>query len=260
MQTTKFLMILALAGAWACHQEARQTAHPTEEGKHAHEAHWGYEGEAGPDHWGEVAPLCKEGHEQSPVDLDAAPTHGSKELRFHYQASKLDVVNNGHTIQVNVDPGSFIEVGEARYELAQFHVHTPSEHALHGRLLGGEVHLVHKDAQGHLAVVGVWLDEDSSQEHDALDALWSHLLTEPGEVKFDDTVEPLRFLPSAHKAFHYRGSLTTPPCSEGVEWFVMEAPIKVSPAHLEAFARIFHHNNRPVQPLYGRAIEEDEVR
>lgn len=292
MQPTKFLLVLALAGALACQKGEREDADPENEervrqdlarfeqerarqgsapadqekarqdsahakaGKPEHEKHWGYEGKEGPDHWGEVDAICQKGKAQSPVNLDVSLTHKSKELHFHYRPTKLDVVNNGHTVQVKADSGSYIEVDGMRYQLDQFHVHTPSEHTLHGRTLGGEVHLVHKDeGSGRSAVVGIWLDEDSSLEHDALDAFWSHLLTKVGEVKSDDTVNPNDFLPTVHKVFHYQGSLTAPPCSEGIEWFVMEEPIKVSSEHLAAFKRIFPHNNRPVQPLNDRTVE-----
>ena len=226
-----------------------------------HKVEWGYEAENGPNVWGKLNSgysLCAVGMHQSPIDLvNPTPTE-LPAITFNYQPTTLDIRHNGHTIEVGYpaepDAGSWIEVDGTRYQLLQFHFHTPSEHTVAGELFDMEMHLVHKSEDGTLAVIGVLIEDGS--ENAAFNEIWAHLPTAAGETK---RVEHVTFnveelLPSARDTYRYEGSLTTPPCSEGVNWFVMTAPIEMSEAQIAAFAAIIHRNNRPVQPLNGREL------
>lgn len=237
-----------------------QVAH----GAQAHEAHpphWTYEGDAGPTHWSELAPefsLCAAGHAQSPIDLSGTRRQASPDLQFHYRPSHLNELNNGHTIQVNYDAGSSISVGGVRYDLVQVHFHIPSEHTVGGRAYAAEAHLVHKSADGQLAVIGLLIDRGAASQ--PLAQLWAHLPATEGPVHQESgNLNAARLLPSKHAAWRYEGSLTTPPCTEGVHWFVLESPITLSGEQLERLRGILHVNNRPVQPLHERTVSEDPL-
>lgn len=226
--------------------------------KHSHAVHWSYSGKLSPKHWASLSDeftLCSSGQHQSPVDLGAAikPTTGP--ISFHYQATPLQIVNNGHTIQVNCAPGSYAELGGKRYELAQFHFHSPSEHTVEGKHTEMEVHLVHRDSEGKLAVVGVFLKK--GQESASLKAVWKNLPQAESETTVEGVSEDASTLLPAHREYYsYPGSLTTPPCSEGVSWFVMAQAVDVSVEQIEAFRAIVTPNARPVQPLNGRGALE----
>jgi carbonic anhydrase len=228
----------------------------------AHEKpHWGYEGEAGPEHWGSLDPsfaACGEGKSQSPVDIvhaDATP-QDLPNIAFHYQPTAVKIINNGHSIQVNYDPGSYIEVEGTRYDLLQFHFHAPSEHAFDGQLLDMEMHLVHKSAEDKLAVVGVMLK--GGAENAAYQPVWDNLPAEEGpEQVIDLQVNAADLLPAEQLTYRYSGSLTTPPCSEEVSWFMMTTPVELSAEQIAAFEAIYKGNNRPVQPLNEREILVD---
>ena len=226
-------------------------------------AEWGYGPDDGPPVWGRLSSeyaLCAVGKHQSPIDLvDATPARVPV-VDFHYRPVALHVVNNGHTVEVGSTPVNWIEVDGARYELAQFHFHTPSEHTVAGDSFAMEVHLVHRNPAGALAVVGVFVRRGG--DHPLLALLAEHL-PEPGETLADPNVmiDASDVLPDASRSFRYEGSLTTPPCSEGVRWFVLETPIEASDADLAAFEAALGKNNRPVQPLNDRAlvIEDEEA-
>ncbi|HET8948282.1 MAG TPA: carbonic anhydrase family protein [Candidatus Polarisedimenticolia bacterium] len=235
-----------------------------EEKTQAHEAHpphWTYEGETGPAHWADLAPefsLCAAGHAQSPIDLSRTRPQASPELEFHYRPSHLNELNNGHTIQVNYDAGSWISVGGVRYDLAQVHFHIPSEHTVGGKPFAAEAHLVHRSADGHLAVIGLLIDRGAASRY--LAPLWEHLPATEGPVHQESgALNAARLLPKKHAAWRYEGSLTTPPCTEGVHWFVLESPITLSDEQLERLRGILHVNNRPVQPVYERTVSEDPL-
>jgi len=223
------------------------------------EVHWGYEGETGPDAWGSLDPFytaCSEGKQQSPIDITMLALQTLEDINFHYEPTALTILNNGHTIQVNYDDGSFVEFGGNRYALVQFHFHTPSEHSFAGQLAAKEMHLVHENAEGNLAVVGVMINE--GKKNAALAPVWEHLPAEEGQKQtFDVRVNVLDLLPAQHQTYRYSGSLTTPPCSENVTWFMMTNPIEMSISQLKAFKQIFQLNNRPVQPLNDREIVMD---
>jgi len=224
-----------------------------------HGTHWTYEGATGPAHWGSLDTAfakCAKGHAQSPIDI-AAPAGGTlSAITVKYQPTKINVVNNGHTIQVNYDSGSAIEVDGVRYKLIQFHFHVPSEHTIGGKPAAAELHLVHRSAKGHLAVIGVLMEVGA--ENAALAPLWAHLPAKAGPAqKVDARINAADLLPASHTTYRYNGSLTTPPCSEGVQWMVMTTPITVSDQQLASLKAILHGNNRPVQAIDGRTISSD---
>jgi carbonic anhydrase len=227
----------------------------------AEHPHWGYEGEGGPEHWGELDEAyeaCAIGQEQSPIDLASAAEQDIANITFSYQPSHVNILNNGHTIQVNYDEGSSIEVNGETYSLLQFHFHMPSEHTLTGQEFPGELHLVHQNAAGNLAVVGIFLEEGS--ENEALQPVWADLPASESDVETTgEMVDASQFLPEEQKTFRYPGSLTTPPCTEGVSWFVMVEPIEISADQIDLFKAIVSVSNRPVQPLGDRELIEDST-
>jgi carbonic anhydrase len=251
--STVLFIILLSACAPAASVPPTATSAPTA-------VHWTYEGEDGPAHWGELSPkyaACADGKTQSPIDLTGAEDKDLANIVFHYQPSKVNLINNGHTIQVNYDSGSYIEVDGVRYDLAQFHFHAPSEHSVNGKLAAAEVHFVHEDANDKLAVVGILIEKGAQSP--AVQAFWDKLPTEAGPQQTLTTqANAADFLPAVQTTYRYDGSLTTPPCSEGVKWMVMTTPITFSEAQIEAYSKLFEHGtNRPVQELNGRVDVED---
>ncbi|WP_197722080.1 carbonic anhydrase [Sulfuriflexus mobilis] len=218
--------------------------------------HWGYEGHEGPAHWGDLAAeyaTCKTGKSQSPINISGARPAQLADIRFSYQPTTLDVVNNGHTIQVNYAAGSSIEVGGKQYQLLQFHFHSPSEHTVDGQPYDMVAHLVHQAGDGQLGVIGVLMKKGKANP--VIDAIWASLPTQAGEHKQSDTqLNVADLLPAKQSFYNYSGSLTTPPCSEGVNWMVMQAPVEVSAEQVAAFTNIFSKSVRPVQPLHERLI------
>lgn len=229
----------------------------------SHAPHWSYRGATGPERWGTLEQgfsTCGAGREQSPVDIrtSASQRAALPAISFHYRPSPLKIVDNGHTIQVNYAAGSFIEVAGQRYELLQFHFHKPSEEAIDGRRHDMVAHLVHRDAQGRLAVVAVLLDAGSVNPLMAL--LWNNLPTrKESEVEAAAVqIDASELLPANRAYYTFAGSLTTPPCSEGVTWFVLKTPVTVSGGQLERFGRAYPMNARPVQPLNARVIRASD--
>lgn len=248
-----------LAGTLLAACARQQGPQPAEQGSgHASEVHWAYEGEGDPAHWSELLPeyaVCSSGKSQSPIDITSAAHHETLgEIVFNYQSIPLTLTNNTHTIQINATPGSTITVAGTSYELAQFHFHDPSEHTINGQHSPMELHLVHKSADGALAVVGVLMNQGA--ENAALAQFWNALPQKAGEVKLDTQFAVASLLPADRHYYTYQGSLTTPPCSEGVRWIVLKAPIEVSPAQVEAYAAILPRTARPVQLLNGRTIAD----
>ena len=224
--------------------------------------HWTYEGEEGPEHWGDLDPsyaACETGTKQSPIDVSNPAEQDLANIAFHYQPSEVNILNNGHTVQVNYDAGSYIELDGVRYDVAQFHYHAPSEHAVDGKLFAAELHIVHKNADGGLAVVGILLDEGA--ENAAYQPFIQNLPAEESDVKDAGvTVNAADLLPAVQTTFRYSGSLTTPPCTEGVNWLLMTTPVEISASQIEALASLFEAgNNRPVQPLNDRPLAEDST-
>jgi carbonic anhydrase/nucleoid-associated protein YgaU len=221
------------------------------------EIHWGYSGEIGPEFWGSLSEefaLCSSGTSQSPIDISGV-TPSSGGITFNYQPTSLgSVVNNGHTIQVNYDPGSSIEVDGVQYDLFQFHFHTPSENTQDGAAAPMEVHLVHRSAEGTLAVVGVWID--AGEENPVLAQFWDSIPAEEGEVAMEGSLNVADLVPVEPSYYAFSGSLTTPPCTEGVNWFMVDQRITASQAQIDAFTAIIGENARPVQPLNDRLIRQ----
>jgi carbonic anhydrase len=226
---------------------------------HGHAPHWSYRGDTGPTHWRSLETAfaaCGVGREQSPIDIRSTAVQKSDlpAIRFAYQPGPLKIIDNGHTVQVNVAPGSTIEVGGRRFELVQFHFHRPSEEAIDGRHQDMVAHLVHKDAEGRLGVVAVLLKAGAINP--AVASLWNNLPSHKEvEVAVPGvTIDPADLLPADRAYFTFAGSLTTPPCSEGVTWFVLKHPTTLSTGEIERFARLYPNNARPVQPLNGRVV------
>lgn len=219
---------------------------------------WGYEGEQGPAAWARLAPeyaLCGSGQRQSPIDITDGIKVTLDAVRFDYRPSAFRVLDNGHTVLVNVAPGNAIEVMGKRYELVQFHFHRPSEERIDGKPFDMVVHLLHKSADGKLAMVAVLLESGSAQP--VVQSVWNNLPLEKGdEVVASGQIDPSGLLPEDRRYYTYMGSLSTPPCSEGVLWMVMKTPVQMSPEQLQIFARLYPMNARPVQALHGRLIKE----
>ena len=224
-----------------------------------HDVEWGYAGDIGPAQWAALDPAfaaCAHGTEQSPIDLADAVTDDHPAIAFDYVPRSAEIVNNGHTIEVNVDWGSGIIVGDIRYELLQFHFHRGSEHTVAGVRFPLEMHLVHRSDDGALAVVGVLFRESAASE--TLAPIWELLPPEPdATVALPGTVDVAGLLPDRLTTWRYTGSLTTPPCTEGVSWAVMTEPMTLSAAQIETFAAIYDGNYRPVQPLNDRLLGRD---
>ena len=229
-----------------------------QEAKHpAHE--WDYGKDHGPGHWGALKPeftACLSGHHQSPIDIQKTEKADLPSIQFQYSASPLRIVDNGHTIQVNYEPGSSIRVGEREYALKQFHFHRPSEERVHGRRHGMSLHLVHADAAGQLAVVAVLLD--AGAENALVRQLWNNLPKEEGkeERRNDVRINAADLLPADRGYYTFEGSLTTPPCTENVTWFVLKEPVTVSRGEIAQFAKEYPDDARPTQPIYDRIVKE----
>ncbi|MBL8342502.1 MAG: carbonic anhydrase family protein [Rubrivivax sp.] len=250
----------AAAPSGAAAQGLRRAGAAHRPGEAAHGAHWGYEGLAGPAAWGAMRPefsLCGNGQRQSPIDIRGGLPVDLEPVRFDYKPTAFGVIDNGHTVQVNLPPGNAIEVGARRYELVQFHFHRPSEERIDGRQFEMSLHLVHRDAAGKLAVVAVLLGKGPA--HPAVQMVWNNLpLEKHEEASTRSTIDPGHLLPADPRYFTYMGSLTTPPCSEGVLWVVMRTPVTLAEEQLELFTRIYPMNARPLQPVAGRRIMQSQ--
>lgn len=218
--------------------------------------HWEYQGKTGPENWAKLTPEFSQcaGSNQSPVDLSGLVEAKLAPLEFHYQASGQTVVNNGHTLQVGYAPGSTLQLDGIRFELKQFHFHAPSENLIEGRSYPLEVHLVHVSDKGEIAVVAVMFEAGKVNL-----ALAEALSEFPAKVREIQTLKvPLsaeQLLPDTRDYYRFSGSLTTPPCSEGVRWLVMKKSVEISQSQIDAFKALMHNpNNRPVQPLNGRVV------
>ncbi len=223
-------------------------------------ASWAYQGETGPAVWGGLRPefaTCAVGKRQSPIDIRGGIAVDLEAVQFDYQASSFNVIDNGHTVQVNLGSGNSLQIMGRRYELVQFHFHRPSEERINGRQYDMDVHLVHKDAEGRLAVVAVLLERGAAQG--VVQAVWNNLPLEKGEEQPASVVIDLNhLLPPDRGYYTYMGSLTTPPCSEGVLWMVMRQPVTVSQGQIDIFSRLYPMNARPVQSASGRLIKQSQ--
>lgn len=221
------------------------------------EPHWGYVGDRGPQHWGELSPdyrVCGVGRQQSPIDLRDAVIAAVSPLGIDYRAVPLRLTNTGRTIQVNLEPGNTLTLDDTTYALKQAHFHHPSEHTLDGVAFPMEVHLVHLSEAGEIAVLGVFLQ--AGAEHPALTPVWAAMPSRSGEMvaRPDILINAIALLPQNSATFRYGGSLTTPPCSERVNWIIFQTPMDASPAQIDQFAALFANNARPVQPSRPRIM------
>ena len=230
--------------------------------RHTETVCWGYEAENGPDLWGQLSPaykLCCAGIHQSPIDIVNPTPAKLSAITFNYQSISLNIRNTGNTIEVAYPEGSWIEVDGTKYHLLQFHFHAPSEHRVAGNLYDMEMHLVHKSEEGTLAVIGVLIDV--GRINTAFASFWHYLPSASGESKQikEIILNASNLLPSTKHTYRYTGSLTTPPCSEGVKWFVLTTPVEMSQSQIAAFKTILFGNNRPVQPLNDRELLVDAI-
>lgn len=232
-----------------------------EQAKDDHDAHkdghaWSYVGETGPDHWGELDPAaraCKIGTQQSPIDLhDPVSAFIATPQIDWREVQTAELVNNGHTLQMNLaNAGGIVREGKL-YKLIQFHFHTPSEHTINGRYFPMEAHFVHQASDGTLAVIGVMFSEGANNAH--LDPIWWAAPNMPGKAAVAFPFDPTDLLPKNRASMWYEGSLTTPPCSEIVDWTVLTTPVTASKSQIAVFKSLFGENNRPVQAQNRRFI------
>lgn len=220
---------------------------------------WTYEGAEGPDHWGALDPAfaaCNSGSHQSPIDIKGVTSKADlAPIQFDYKLAPLKIVNTGHTIRVNYEPGSSIVVGGISLPLTQFHFHHRSENEIDGQKYDMELHFVHEDAvAGHTAVVAILIK--SGSENALLRVLLAHVPSKIGEAseKKKIVINAADFLPADQNYYVFDGSLNAPPCSEPVKWYVLRTPIEASPSQIAAFAKFYPDNARPIQPLNGREI------
>lgn len=233
--------------------------------------HWDYGTEHGPANWAALSPdfaTCGSGKSQSPIDIVRAKAEPATALRTSYAPAGLRVVhhehvadglNNGHTVQVNYVGADALTVGDETFTLQQYHFHSPSENTVDGKHYPMEMHLVHKSQAGKLAVLGVFIEEGA--ENAAYAPVWANLPKEKGKefhlehvkVNVDD------LLPKERTTWRFDGSLTTPPCTEGVKWLVLTQPVQLSAQQVAAFRAVIDGNNRPTQPLNGRTVVTDKV-
>ncbi len=221
---------------------------------------WSYEGAGGPAHWAGLKPeyaACGKGERQSPIDIRDGLKLQLEPLRFAYQASGFRVVDNGRTVRVNIAGGNHLDVMGRRYELKYFQFHRPAEVRIEGKVFDMSAHLVHEDAEGRVAIVAVPLERGGA--HPAVQAVWNNLPLEKNtELAAPSPLDPAALLPQDGRYATFMGSMTTPPCQEGVLWMVMKTPVAVSDYQLAVFSRLYPMNARPVQPAHGRLIKESE--
>lgn len=228
---------------------------------HGDDVHWAYEGENGPQNWGKLKPefnVCAIGKRQSPINIEESATlQGPAEpLGFNYTASGGSVVNNGHTIQVDLQGDNTLTVRGSVYKLLQFHFHTPSEEQVNYRNYAMVAHLVHKNNEGQLAVVAVLLD--AGVANTLINTVWTYMpLDTQDRVRLPTGIIDMNeLLPKNQRYYQFIGSLTTPPCTEGVLWMVLKTPTQLSREQIRLFQQLFPNNARPVQPVNGRAVRD----
>jgi carbonic anhydrase len=225
------------------------------------EVHWSYEGETGPEHWDDLSSAnsaCLNGQEQSPINIEISQVKANQQLEkleIHYISTKFSLTNNGHAVQGNPTATNNSIIVEGKEDkLVQFHFHTPSEHQFNGQNFDMELHLVHKDANNQLAILGVMIKEGALNT--AFEKAWKILPKEETteDIQLADPIDFMNVIPKDQHSFRYNGSLTTPPCSEEVKWIVLEQPIEMSKEQIDTFRQIFPDNHRPVQPLNERDV------
>jgi carbonic anhydrase len=219
--------------------------------------HWSYSGHEGPAHWGQLDPAysaCAQGRNQSPINLSGFIEADLVPLKFSYTGKSQEILNNGHTVQANFAAGDMLTVDDGAFELKQVHFHAPSENHIDGHSYAMEAHFVHADSKGNLAVVAVMFE--SGAENPALAKLWAQMPEKGGDkhvLKAQIGAEEL--MPGSRDYYRFNGSLTTPPCSEGVRWLVMKESLSASSQQISRFEAVMHHaNNRPLMPVNARPV------
>ncbi|SDH88020.1 carbonic anhydrase [Alteribacillus bidgolensis] len=245
-----------------CQEGSKETNTPNEEEGQDRSGEWSYKGDTGPEHWGDLDPdyaACVDGSEQSPINIEFSQVteddQNIESMKIDYNPASFTLVNNGHTVQAE-SPSEMnrLVIDENEYELSQFHFHTPSEHQFNGEKYDMELHLVHEDKNGKLAVIGVMLQE--GEEHEELSEAWENLPASENakDIAMDEPIDLQALLPEDQNSFHYNGSLTTPPCTEEVHWIIFEQPMEMSNEQIQGFQQIFPDNHRPVQERNDREI------
>ncbi len=223
-----------------------------------HKSHWSYSGDTGPAHWGDLKDeyfMCKEGKNQSPIDVNRVIEADLPKLDITYAGNAVSVVNNGHTIKVNTQGKNEIVVDGVTFTLKQFHFHTPSENTIKGEQFPMEVHFVHLDKDGNIAVIGIMFKE--GKRNAAVDKFLSKLPKEINHIALlDEMFNPGELFPKKLDYYRFNGSLTTPPCTEGVRWILLKHEVEASKEQLSKMRKVMGKNNRPVQPLNARCILE----
>lgn len=219
--------------------------------------HWGYTGTEGPAYWGQLCPefsICGTGKNQSPINLTGFINANLEPLHLDYRSKGVEITNNGHCIQVNIAPGSTLTHEGHTFAFRQFHFHVPSENQIEGTTYPMEAHFVHTDREENCAVVAVMYVV--GEENADLAQAWAVMPTTPGmTVPLMPPIDYQALLPEDLAHYRFNGSMTTPPCTEGVQWFVLKQPVPVSQAQVDQFARVMGFpNNRPVQPVNARPI------
>ncbi|WP_159650483.1 carbonic anhydrase [Vibrio atypicus] len=222
----------------------------------AQAANWGYEGEHGPEHWGEFASECANGKNQSPVNIESATDADLKDLQFDYQGKVISLLNNGHTLQTSLEGSNTLKVDGKAFQLKQFHFHTPSENHVDGKEYPLEAHFVHADEQGNLAVVAVFFKLGESNS--TLAKLLQNIPSKDQNIAIKVPFDANALIPRDKEYYRFSGSLTTPPCSEGVRWLVFKDVQSISPEQVKQFANVMGENNRPIQALNARVILENQ--
>jgi carbonic anhydrase len=233
---------------------------------------WEYQGAKGQDHWSELDPtwaVCNVGEAQSPIDIRNVQKAALPALRFESKSGPLKyLVNNGYTIRVNYHDapgiGNLMLVGNERYQLTQFHFHRPSEEYIHGKPYDMVAHLMYESSDGKVAGVAVLLK--AGKLNATIQQIWNHMPMTESKVRADFSheedevagvnIDPAGLLPKSFGYYTYTGSVTAPPCTEGVTWYVLKTPVEISMAQIQAFANLYPHDVRGVQPLNGRVVKE----
>lgn len=245
----KKTLIVALTALFATGAMAAEQQH-----------HWSYDGKEGPGNWAQLDPgyeTCALGHAQSPIDISHTTRAALPRIAFDYHASPAEVVNNGHTVQVNLSNAGGIEIDGKPYHLVQFHFHTPSEEHIAGKGFPMVAHFVHQSDDGRLAVVAVLFKE--GEKNQALASLFDAMPAKAGDkVELGASFAPQTVLPQQQGYYAFAGSLTTPPCSEGVQWRVLKQPVELSHEQLAQFQHLYAKNARPIQALNGREVLESK--
>lgn len=225
---------------------------------HSTNSGWGYEGKTGPVYWdclSEEYALCGNGKQQSPIDITESIKADLPPLTFNYHPIPLIIENNGHTIQITADKAGTLKIGENAYQLVQFHFHTPSEEAINGKRTNMVIHLVHQNIQGELAVVAVLL-KTGNIANSCIETLWNLMPKTPGEAQHHEVqIDINQLLPTSQNDYYtFAGSLTTPPCTEGVKWVILKQTVSISPTQLAQYQAVYTENARPLQPLNDRKV------